>query len=198
MYKLLSNSKLATPKTMLAKFPIPIDTVKREIGFPLVIKNVSGMRGAGIYLCDSEEKFVDVIELIYSNNESANIILQEFIQDSYGRDIRVFIVGGRVLGCMMRTSDNSFKSNFSRGGRVEQYDINPELMWMATDVAKLFNLDIAGIDLLFDGEGYRVCEANSSPGFKGLETVMGKQIAEGIIDYILVKIGVSLEVEEMA
>jgi glutathione synthase/RimK-type ligase-like ATP-grasp enzyme len=81
MYQLLSSSRLSTPKTMLAKYPINADTVEREIGFPLVIKNVSGMQGAGIYLCESKEKFEDVLELIYSNNEKANIILQEFVKN---------------------------------------------------------------------------------------------------------------------
>jgi len=197
MYQALSNSKLATPKTMLAKYPISSATVEREIGFPLIIKNVSGMRGAGIYLCDSKDKFEDILELVYSNNENANMILQEFVQASYGKDLRVFVVGGRVLGCMVRSSSGSFKSNFSRGGTVEEYELNPELVWLATDVAKLFNLDIAGVDILFERDGYKVCEANSAPGFKGLEQITGPNIAEGIIDYILVKIGCSLDLEHV-
>lgn len=193
MYQLLSNSRLSTPKTMLAKYPINASTVEREIGFPLIIKNVSGMQGAGIYLCDSKDKFEDVIELIYSNNDKANIILQEFVKTSYGKDIRVFVVGGKVMGSMIRTSNGSFKSNFSKGGSVSPFEMTPEVEWLATDVAKLFNLDIAGVDLLFDEHGYKVCEANSAPGFKGLERVTGKIIAEGIIDYILVKMGASIE-----
>ncbi len=193
MYQLLSNSRLSTPKTMLAKYPINASTVEREIGFPLIIKNVSGMQGSGIYLCDSKDKFEDVIELIYSNNDKANIILQEFIKTSYGKDIRVFVVGGKVMGSMIRTSNGSFKSNFSKGGSVSPFEMTPEVEWLATDVAKLFNLDIAGVDLLFDEHGYKVCEANSAPGFKGLERVTGKIIAEGIIDYILVKMGASIE-----
>lgn len=194
MYQYLASSKLATPKTMLAKFLISPTIVKREIGFPLVIKNVTGTHGKGIYLCESEEKFVDVMELVYSNNSEANIILQEFIQDSYGRDLRVFVVGGRVVGCMQRVSNKSFKANFSKGASVLPYELTPEVEWLATETAKLFNLDIAGIDLLFDKEGFKICEANSSPGFMGLEKVVGPIIAECIMDYILVKIGLNLEV----
>jgi RimK family alpha-L-glutamate ligase len=119
--------------------------------------------------------------------------LQEFIKTSYGKDIRVFVVGGKVMGSMIRTSNGSFKSNFSKGGSVSPFEMTPEVEWLATDVAKLFNLDIAGVDLLFDEHGYKVCEANSAPGFKGLERVTGKIIAEGIIDYILVKMGASIE-----
>jgi glutathione synthase/RimK-type ligase-like ATP-grasp enzyme len=102
-------------------------------------------------------------------------------------------VGGKVLGSMMRMSNGSFKSNFSKGGSVSEFNLTSEVEWLATDVAKLFNLDIAGVDLLFDEHGYKVCEANSAPGFKGLEKVTGKIIAESIIDDILVKMGVSVE-----
>ena len=194
MHQLLANCKLASPKTMLAKFPIPSTIVKREIGFPLVIKNVTGTQGAGIYLCESEEKFVDVMELIYTNNKNANIILQEFIKSSYGRDLRVFVVGGKVVACMERSSSNSFKANYSRGGKVSPYQLTPEIEWLSTETAKLFKLDIAGIDLLFDKTGLKVCEANSAPGFSGMEKVVGQVIAENIIDYILVKIGFSPKV----
>lgn len=189
MHQKLAHSKLATPITMLAKFPIDVAVVKREIGFPLVIKNVTGMQGTGIYLCDSEEKFIDVMELIYTNNRDANIILQEFIATSRGQDVRVFVVGGKVVGCMRRSSKNSFKSNVSKGADVSAFELSPEGEWLALETAKLLGLDIAGVDLLFDENGFKVCEANSSPGFTGLEKVTGKIIAESILDYIQVRIG---------
>jgi RimK family alpha-L-glutamate ligase len=191
MHQCLAHSRLATPKTMLAKFPIDTTVVKREIGFPLVIKNVTGTQGIGIYLCESEDKFCDVMELVYSNNYKANIILQEFIQKSSGQDLRVFIVGGKIIGCMRRSSKNGFKANYSKGGDVSSFDLTPEIEWLSTEAAKLLDLDIAGIDLLFDDAGFKVCEANSAPGFCGLEKVTGKNVAESILDYILVKIGLS-------
>ncbi len=197
MHQLLASSKLASPKTMLAKFPISSEIVKREIGFPLVIKNVTGTQGSGIYLCDSEEKFIDVMELVYTNNKTANIILQEFIKNSRGRDLRVFVVGGRVIGCMERSSNSSFKANYSKGGNVKPFELTPEIEWLATEAAKLFKLDIAGVDLLFDQDGLKICEANSSPGFIGLEKVVGRIIAESIIDYILVRIGLNSEVDNV-
>lgn len=192
MYQCLASSKLSTPKTMLAKHPIDIEIVKREIGFPLVIKNVTGSLGKGIYLCNSPTEFPDVMELIYSNNSNANIILQEFIQKSHGQDLRVLVVGGKVIGCMRRYSKDSFKANFSTGGSVEPYELTPQIEWMATETAKLFKLDIAGVDLLFDNNEFKICEANSSPGFKGMEQAYGAHIAEAIIDYLLVRIGKNL------
>lgn len=188
MHQLLAQSNLPTPQTMLVKFPVNIAVVKREIGFPIIVKNITGTEGNGIYLCENSEKFTDLMELIYSNNSKANIILQEFVAESSGKDLRIFVLGGRVVGCMKRYSETSFKANFSRGGKVEPFTLTPEIEWLATETARLVNLDIAGIDLLFDKEGYKICEANSSPGFKGLELVVGKNIAEQILDYIMVKI----------
>ena len=188
MHQLLAQTNLPTPKTMLIKFPGDIDVVKNEIGFPAIVKNITGTEGSGIYLCESEEKFKDLMELIYSNNAQANVILQEFIAHSYGKDLRVFVLGGRVIGCMKRFSTTSFKSNFSRGGEVESFKLTPEIEWLATETAKIVNLDVTGVDLLFDKNTYKICEANSSPGFKGLEMVVGENIAEQILDYIAVKV----------
>jgi gamma-F420-2:alpha-L-glutamate ligase len=94
---------------------------------------------------------------------------------------------------MKRISESSFKANFSRGGKVEPYQLSPEIEWLATETARLVNLDIAGVDLLFDEQGYKICEANSAPGFKGLELVVGNNIAEQILDYITVKISGSIQ-----
>lgn len=188
MHQLLAHSRLPTPKTMLAKYPINTKVVAREIGFPAIIKNVTGSFGSGIYLCESEEKFNDIIELIYTNNEKANIIIQEFIKDSSGKDLRVFILGGKVIGCMQRTSKGSFKANVAKGGSVSAFEASPEIEWLSTEAARLVGLDVAGIDLLFDGNGFKICEANSAPDFKGMEEVVGKRIAEDIMDFIQVKV----------
>lgn len=194
MHQLLAISRLSSLKTMLAKFPISLEVVKREVGFPVIIKNVTGTQGTGIYLCESESKFIDIMDLVYSNNSKANIILQEFIEHSRGKDLRVFVVGGKVIGCMKRSSTNSFKANFSKGASVKSFDLTPEIEWLSTEAAKLFNLDVAGIDLLFDKDELKICEANSAPGFLGLEKAIGKIVAESIIDYILIRICMKSEV----
>jgi gamma-F420-2:alpha-L-glutamate ligase len=188
LHQLLSQHNLPTPKTMLLKFPIDLPLIKRELGFPLIIKNITGMEGYGIYLCESAEKLQDLMEFIRVNTYQSQIILQEFIADSRGRDLRVFVLGGRVIGCMKRYSETSFKANFSRGGKVEAFHLNPEIEWLALETAKLAKLEIAGIDLLFDGKGYKICEANSSPGFRGLELVVGTTIAEQILEYLKTKL----------
>lgn len=188
LHQVLAHNGLPTPKTMLAKSPVNSHVVKREIGFPCVLKNITGTQGAGIYLCKSEESFQDIMELIYSTNPSANIIIQEFIDKSAGRDLRVFVVGGRIIGSMVRSSTNSFKANYSRGGKVEAIDLPPEAAWLAVETARIADLDITGVDLLFDDDGFKICEANSAPGFHGLEEVVGQNIAEQILDYINLRV----------
>ena len=189
MHQLLVQQGLPTPKTMLLRFPIDRETVSHEIGFPMVVKNITGTEGNGVYLCHDQEQFTDLMELIHANNSDPRIILQKFIQTSYGQDLRVFVVGGRVVGQMRRFSTTSFKANFSRGGQVAFVNLTPQMEQLALATAKSANLEIAGIDLLFDQNGlYQICEANSSPGFRGMERVMGKIIAELIIDYVKIQV----------
>lgn len=188
-HQLIANSNLSTPRTMLAKPSLSLSVVTREIGFPLVIKNVAGTNGAGIYLCESPEKFQDVMELIYTNNPDANIIVQEFIASSSGKDLRVFTIGQEVVACMQRSATSGFKANFAKGASVTFYPITEEIQRIGKQASELFNLDVAGIDLLFEADGsFKVCEVNSSPGFEGLEQVSGKVIGEKIFSYIRTKV----------
>lgn len=189
--QLLAQSDLPSPKTMLVKFPVSISVVEREIGFPLVIKNISGARGIGIHLCETVQSFRDLMDLIASHGGNCQMVLQEFVASSYGRDLRVFVLGGKVIGCMKRFSKDSFKANYSLGGEVEPYSLTPEIEHLAIKCANLFNLEIAGIDLLFDTEGFKICEANSSPGFKGMERATNTNIALQILEYVKNKAEVS-------
>lgn len=184
-HQLLSRSKLPIPKTMLAKFPIDVDLVESALGFPVVVKTLSGTQGAGVFLCESRRNFQDLIELIQATQSNANLIFQEFIADSRGRDVRVLVIGGRVVAAMerMSTTDN-FKANFSQGGEVRPFTVNRDAEWLALESARLLGLDIAGIDLLFDGDGFKICEANSSPGFEGIESCCDVDIASEILDFI--------------
>jgi gamma-F420-2:alpha-L-glutamate ligase len=186
MHQLIAQSNLPTPKTMLVKFPINPNIVKEEIGFPVVIKNIVGTEGKGIYLCQRETDFVDIMDLIYANNKNANIILQEYVKTSRGTDLRIFMVGGKPVGAMKRTAKKGFKANFTLGGKVEKFEINPKVEWLATEVVRLAKLDVAGVDILFEkDDNYKICEVNSSPGFRGMEIAQGRCIAEKIIEYLV-------------
>lgn len=190
--QILAASKLPVPKTMLAKFPIDIELVQRQIGFPVVVKTLTGSKGSGVYLSQTPEDFEDLMTLLESTKSNANIILQQFIADSHGRDLRVFMIGGRAVACMQRVStDGNFKANVSRGGEARPYAITPEIEWLAIETTRRVGLDIAGVDLLFDGDHFKVCEVNSSPGFKGIEQAYPHMnIADMILQYVEMRLGV--------
>ncbi len=184
MVQMLNHSHLPTPKTMLVKFPMSMERVRTEIGFPLVLKMVSGAKGFGVHLCETPHALEEIMEIISAQIHHSPMIIQEFIQSSYGRDLRVFILGGQVVACMQRSSGRGFKANYSLGGSVKLYPITPEIEHLACASAALFGLEIAGIDLLFDGDGFKVCEANSAPGFKGIELASNIDIASQVLEHI--------------
>lgn len=188
--QILAQHNLPVPKTMLVKYPVNVDLVEEKLGFPVVVKTLSGSQGSGVFLSETKANFTDLMEFINTNKQKANIMLQEFIRSSYGRDLRVFTIGGRVVACMQRISKTGdFKANFSRGGIVEPYPITPEIEWLALETSRVLGLDIAGIDLLFDGEHFKICEANSAPGFEGIERSCGTNIAGEIYQFIRVRLG---------
>jgi RimK family alpha-L-glutamate ligase len=124
------------------------------------------------------------MELVSSLDRTQPLILQEYIATRPGEDLRVWVVGGRVLGAMRRRStDGSFKANISRGGDGEPFPLNSAIEALALASAAAVNLEIAGVDLLFDGEGYCVCEVNSAPGFAGFEQATGLNVAREILKH---------------
>ena len=179
---------LPTPKTMLVKDPVNPSLVAKEIGFPCVVKIFAGSYGKGVYLCNNSREFRDFIEFAHGIKSDEAIIVQEFIKSRPGEDVRVIVVGGKALGAMKRSSkDGSFKANITRGGVGENYPLNPRIEEIAIKTTNALGLDVAGIDLLFDGDDYKLCEANSAPGFKGFEKYTGINVARAIIDYAKTK-----------
>ncbi len=186
--QILATNNLPVPKTMLVRFPMNANLVEKYIGFPAVVKTIHGSQGSGVYLSKDKSSFNDLMQLINSTNTNMNIIIQEFVKDSFGRDLRVLVVGGRAIGCMERiAADGTFKANFSQGGSVKNYELNSEIEWLATESTKILGLDIAGIDLLFAGDHYQICEANSAPGFEGFEQATDISVAQEIFDYIKIR-----------
>lgn len=190
--QILASRNMPIPKTMLAKYPVNVDLIEKQFGFPVIIKTLSGAQGTGVFLAESKSKFLDLMNLINATNSKANIIIQEFVSYSKGRDLRVFIIGGRAVASMERaSSDGGFKANLSQGGMSKRVELTPEMEWLSTETARILNLEVAGIDLLFDEDGhYKICEANSAPGFKGLEECHEDvDIPELTFDFIRVRLG---------
>jgi len=189
-HQILAQNGLPVPKTMLVKFPVNPELVKRQIGFPVVVKTLSGSQGSGVFLCETLNHFEDLMQMVELTNPKANIILQEFIADSRGRDLRVIVIGGRAVACMERIAEEgSFKANFSRGARVRTYPMTPEIEWLAIETARVLGLEIAGVDLLFAGDHYKGCEANSSPGFEGVESCCEVDVVNEIYNFLCIRLG---------
>ena len=190
-HQILAEAGLPVPKTMLVKFPVDVDKVEKHIGFPVVVKTLSGSHGSGVFLSENKQSFKDLMQLIEVSNSSMNIILQEYIDTSKGRDLRVLTIGGRVAACMERTaaSEDEFKTNFSAGGNVKAFDVNPEIEWLATQTSQKLDLDFGGIDLLFGKDHFYICEGNSSPGFKGIESVCDINISQELFHFVRVRLG---------
>ena len=187
--QLLSASGLPIPKTILAKFPVDVDVIERELGFPVVVKKLRSTRGAGVLLCQNREQFDDLAMLLGDVGAQTDFIFQQYIATSHGRDVRLLVVGDKVTAAMERRSLNgNFKSNISLGGTGECIEAPAEMMQLAIDAAKSLRLDIAGIDILYDEKGYRICEANSSPGFVGLEKACLISVPDRILDFVTTRL----------
>ncbi len=177
--QVLAGAKLPIPKTILGKFPADVDLVERELGFPVVVKKLRGTRGAGVVLCNSRGDFDDLAALLDGATAASDFLFQQYVKASHGRDVRVLVIDGRVVAAMERQStDGGFKSNISLGGSGKPFTPPPQMAELAVQVARELKLDIAGIDILFDKDGYRICEANSAPGFQGLEKACGIDVPE--------------------
>ena len=189
-HQILAESNLDIPKTMLLKHPIDVEFVQKNIGFPAIIKTISGSYGRGVFLAETKKQFKQLLSMAELTKPKYNIIVQEFIKDTWGKDLRVLVVNNKVVGCMMRQStDDDFRANITRGGEGIPYQITEEIEFLSGECARLLNLDIAGVDLLFNNGSYSICEVNSSPGFEGMDRFCKTNIAEQIVTYVKYKLG---------
>jgi gamma-F420-2:alpha-L-glutamate ligase len=193
-HQILAQSNLDIPKTMLLRYPIDIDFVEKNIGFPVIVKKISGSYGRGVFLCEDKKSLRQLVTMAELTKKSYDIIIQEFIKDTWGKDLRVFVVNNKVVGCMMRqATDEDFRANISRGGEGFPYEVNEQIEWLSSESSKALDLDIAGVDLLFQNGGYKICEVNSNPGFEGMENFTKKNIAGEIVSFIKLKLGLTNE-----
>jgi len=184
--QLLARSGVGIPKTIVSRNSTDIDDLIDKVGgTPVIIKLARGTHGNGVVLAESKKAAKSVLQALYlSNEDGTNILLQEFVKESAGMDIRAFVVGGRVVASMKRQSlDDDFRSNLHRGGEGTVVKMTEEETKMAIKAAKAMGLNIAGVDLMRSARGPLVLEVNSSPGF-GIEKVTGRNVAAPIIEYI--------------
>lgn len=180
--QLLALSGIPIPKTMLSRLPFNAQTVEGEFSYPVILKPVVGSYGRGVFLCVNRSELEARLKQIESSERAkTHLILQEFIATSRGRDVRVLVVGGRAIGAMLRTArEGDFRANFSAGGHVAAFNLTHEVEQLAIVSAGTLGLDIAGVDILFGGQGCKVCEVNSAPGFRGFEAATGIDVCDEV------------------
>ena len=182
--QLLSRLGIGMPVTGFAHSTKDVDGLIDIVGgAPLVVKLLEGTQGIGVVLAETRKAAESVVEAFRGLN--ANILVQEFIKESAGTDIRCFVVGQRVVAAMARVGrEGEFRSNLHRGGRSEKVKLSPEERSTAVRAAKAMGLKVAGVDLMRSNHGPLVLEVNSSPGLEGIEQATGVDVAGKIIEFV--------------
>jgi ribosomal protein S6--L-glutamate ligase len=182
--QILSRAGLGLPKTVFTNYSKDVERTLKEVGgAPVIIKLLEGTQGLGVVLAENKKAAISVIEAF--NGLKARVIVQEFIKESRGEDIRAFVVDGHVVGAMVRTAkEGEFRSNLHRGGTAKVVELTLEEEIAAIKAANAMKLGIAGVDMLRSERGPLIIEVNSSPGLEGIEIATGVDIAGQIIKYI--------------
>lgn len=182
--QILSRHDIGIPATTFVRDRQDVlAAIDRVGGAPVVIKLLEGTQGIGVILAPDKKVAEAIIETLQSARQ--NVLIQRFIAESKGRDVRALVVGDRVVAAMRRSAQgDEFRSNVHRGGTTETITLEPEFERVAVQAAQIMGLRVAGVDMLEADEGPLVMEVNSSPGLEGIETATGLDIAGSIVDYI--------------
>jgi len=183
--QILSRKDLPFPNSSISNDSLNgAKLIDKVGGTPVIIKLTEGLQGKGTVLAETKQSAKSIIEAF--GLTSTNLILQEFIKESKGTDIRVFILGGKVMGSMIRSSNGEdFRSNLHLGGEAKKVKLTPREREIALKAAKEFKLNVAGIDILRSDNGPLILEVNACPGLEGIEKAMDKNIAATIIDFLI-------------
>ena len=182
--QILARAGLGIPKSVFTNYSSNVNEVISAVGnVPLVVKLLEGTQGLGVVLVENKQAAASVIEAF--NGLKARIIVQEFISEAHGTDLRVLVVDGKVVGAMKRQApEGEFRSNLHRGGTASLIQLSTEEEQVAIEAAAAMGLGVAGVDLLQSARGPLIIEVNSSPGLEGIEMASGNNIAGEIIQYL--------------
>jgi ribosomal protein S6--L-glutamate ligase len=182
--QILAKNNVGIPRTAFAKYPRDVDNLIKEVGgAPLIVKLLEGTQGLGVVLAETRKAAKSVIEAFYGLK--ANILVQEFIEEANGADIRAFVVDNKVVAAYKRQGkEGEFRSNIHRGGSGTPIKLKKNEREAAVRAAKALGLQVAGVDMLQSKKGPLILEVNSSPGLQGIEKATGIDVAEKIIMFI--------------
>jgi ribosomal protein S6--L-glutamate ligase len=180
----LSKAGIGMPKTVFTNYSRDVEEVIEHAGgVPVIIKLLEGTQGLGVVLAETKSAAESVLEAF--NGLEARVIVQEFIKEAKGADIRALIVDGQVVGAMKRQGkEGEFRSNLHRGGTAKVISLNEQETQLAINAAKVLKLPVCGVDILQSARGPLLLEVNSTPGLEGIEEASGRNIAQNIITYI--------------
>ena len=183
-FQRLSRAGIGMPKTVFTNYSRDVEEVLEHVGgVPVVIKLLEGTQGLGVVLAETKNAAESVLEAF--NGLAARFVVQEFIKEAKGADIRALLVDGQVVGAMKRQGkEGEFRSNLHRGGTAEVVKLSEAELKLAMGAARILKLPVCGVDMLQSNRGPLLLEVNSTPGLEGIETATGKNIAKAIITFI--------------
>ena len=186
--QILSRHQIGIPETTFVRDKKDVlPAIERVGGAPVVIKLLEGTQGIGVLLAVTEQSAEGIIELLQSQKQS--VLIQKFVSESKGRDIRAFVVGDQVIGAMRRVAQGQeFRSNVHRGAKTERVILDQDYCETAVRATQILGLRVAGVDMLEGANGPQIMEINSSPGLEGIENCLQLDIAGAIIDYIAAQV----------
>lgn len=186
--QILSRHQIGIPETVFVRDKRDVlPAIERVGGAPVIIKLLEGTQGIGVLLAETAESAEAIVELLQSQKQ--NVLIQKFVAESKGRDVRAFVVGDQVVAAMRRVAQGQeFRSNVHRGGRTEVVELDDTYRETAVRAAQIMGLRVAGVDLLESKDGPQIMEVNSSPGLEGIERCTQLDIAGAIVDYIAAQV----------
>jgi ribosomal protein S6--L-glutamate ligase len=183
--QIFSRKGIDTPRTAFTNHAADAGALISMVGgVPLIVKTIKGSSGNGVMLLESRKSAVSTIEAFFS--QSVSILIQEYIEESEGKDVRAIVVGGRVIAAIQRVAvEGEFRSNLYQGGDAKRIKLTPEEKRLAINAAKSMNLTaIAGVDIIQSSRGPLVSEVNACPNLQGIESATGENVAGAVMDYI--------------
>lgn len=181
---LLAKAGLPTPSFSIVRDTQTIKTETQKIGFPLVVKTPNGSCGRGVFFAENLQTLLPIVDYL-TINQKIPVLLEEFIKEARGKDVRAFVVGRQVVAAMEREAKiGDIRSNLHAGGTGRPVNLTDEEKEIAGQAARAINLEIAGVDIIRSNRGPLILEVNARPGFEGLEKATGIDVAGAIIDYV--------------
>ena len=189
-FQILAGENILVPKTMFVRYPVNTFYIEKEIKYPIVIKAFSGLKDKGAFIANNKKELTDLLQVIELTDSDVNIVLQEYISYQAGKNVRVYIVGNKVIGSILREPIENNKSGSQlKERKISQFKLPTEIELLAIKVSKIMGLEISSVDLLMEEKQYKIYEVNSSPEFKELESCCDINVPDEVFDFIKKRLG---------